>query len=314
MKKLYSPIKPYNTGKLKVSGIHNIYFEETGNPKGQPIVVLHGGPGSASKAKYRRYFNPKKYRIILFDQRGCGQSTPLGEIRENTTQDLVADIEKIRQHLQIEKWHVYGFSWGSTLALAYTETHTDKVSALMVGGIFTMTKWELNWLHNKDAQIFYPDAWEIYSKNLSKKQSSNLIDVFYKKIFSKNKNIRDRAIKDFFYWDKFRMDLIPDAEYHKGRVTKKDIASAQIYFHYAKHFGFLKEKQLLKNADKLKNIPGVILHGRYDMVCPLITAWNLHKAWPKADFEIIEATGHHTTEANKIATVIKYTDKLVKYK
>lgn len=314
MKKLYPITKPYKTGKLKVSDLHTIYFEEIGNPKGVPIVFLHGGPGSRFKPKHRRYFNPKKYRLIMFDQRGCGRSKPLGELKENTTKDLIEDMEKLRKYLEIKKWHVYGTSWGSTLALAYAEKYTQKVTALMVGSIFAFTKWELEWLHNEDAKMFYPDTWEIYSKNISKGQTKNLIDVFYKKVFSKNKTIRDKAIKDFYYWDGFRMDLIPQAEYIKGKLKKEKIASAKIYFHYAKNGAFLKEGQLIKNAHKLKNIPGAILHGRYDMICPPITAWQLHQAWPKADFHIIEASGHHSTEESKTSTIIKYTDKLLKYK
>lgn len=312
MSKLYPNIKPYNTGQLQVSKIHSIYYEESGNPQGIPIVFLHGGPGSQSKAKHRRRFNPKKYKIILFDQRGCGKSTPLGELRENNTKELVNDLEKLRSHLNIKKWHVYGFSWGSTLALAYAESHPTKVSALLVGGIFLFTKWEIDWLHEKKAHVFYPDAWQVYSQNLKRKQDKNLFNIFYKNIFSRNKKIRDKFIKDFAYWDKFRMDLIPEAKYQKGRLDKHDIASTKIYFHYTKNRGFLKENQLIKNAYRLKNIPGVILHGRYDMVCPPISAWHLHQAWPKADFHIIEASGHHSTEDSKIKLIMKYTDKFAK--
>lgn len=309
MNKLYPPIKPYKIGKLKVSKLHTLYFEEAGNPKGLPIVYLHGGPGSQIQALHRRYFNPRKYRIILFNQRGCGKSTPLGELKENTTKNLIEDIEKIREHLEIKKWNVYGSSWGSTLALTYAEKHPNKIGALIVSGIFTFTKWELAWLHNEGSQIFYPDAWEIYSRNINKGQTNNLLNIFYRKIFSNNKKLRDKAIKDFYYWDGFRMDLIPNTKYKKNKLSNIDIASAKIYFHYAKNNGFLEENQLIKNATKIKNIPGVILQGRYDMVCPPITAWSLHKAWPKANFHIIEASGHRSAEINKIDKIIYYTNK-----
>lgn len=311
MKKLYPPIEPYHKGKLRVSSIHTLYYEESGNPRGIPFLVLHGGPGSASKPDYRRYFNPKIYRIVIFDQRGCGKSTPLGELKENTTWDLVSDIEKLRGHLKIEKWHVYGSSWGSTLALAYAQTHATKVSALLVRGIWTYTKSETDWIMTEKSKLFYPDAWETYSRHLNGEEKKDVFNVLYRKIFSGNPKEKEEAIKDFNFWDEFKLNLFPEAEYKKGKPSKHDIVSTQIFFHYTKNYGFLKEDSLIKNAGKLKNIPGAIIHGRYDMICPLITAWRLHQAWPRAEFIIVECAGHRA--ANMIPEIIEYTGRLAKF-
>ena len=309
MKKLYKSIKPYRKGFLKVSGLHSLYFEESGNPKGKPIIHFHGGPGSRSKPKYRRYFNPRKYRIIMFDQRGCGKSKPMGELKENTTKYLISDIEKLRKYLKIDSWIVSGGSWGSTLALAYAQSYPKKVKALILRGIFTFTKREIDWLINEKATYFYPDVWEEYIKSIPRKERKNILLAFYKRINSKNKSIQAKAIQAFNFWDGFRMDLNPKISSPNAiEINEKNISATQIFFHYLKNNGFLKEKQLIKNIGKIRNIPSVIIHGRYDMVCPLITAWELHKAWPEAEFHIIPIVGHRLSTGKMTDRLIECTD------
>ncbi len=307
---MFKATKPHNQGFLKVSDIHKIYFEESGNPKGKPIIHLHGGPGSKSKPNYRRYYNPKSYRIIQFDQRGCGKSTPLGETRENTTQDLVEDMEKFRNHLDIRKWHVSGGSWGSTLALAYAQVYPQHASALLLRGIFTFRKIEIDWSFNDKPSYFYPDIWEYYTSPIPKSERKDLFKAFYKRLYSKDKNIQTKALKAISYWDDFKMNLISDiGDPETIQVDQKLISSFKVYFHYTKNKGFLKEGQLIKNINKVRNIPAVILHGRYDMQCPPFTAWDLHKAWPEAKFEFVSATGHRSSEPRMTKKIIEYTEK-----
>lgn len=310
MRDLYPPLKPYRRSRLQVSGLHTIYFEESGNPRGYPVIMFHGGPGSQSKPRHRRYFNPRKYRIVLFDQRGCGKSTPPGEIRENTTWDLVEDIEKLRCHLAIDRWHVFGSSWGSALALAYSEKHPQRVSALILHGIFALTKEEISWLHNSEASRFYPDAWEVYSKSI---RSRAPLQKLARRVFSGDGRTRSRAIRDSQFWDGIRMDLAADARHSRKPVSMKETADARVYFHYVRNNAFLKEGQLLRQACRLKNIQGVILQGRFDMICPPLTAWKLHKAWPQAHFHLIGSAGHRIVDKYSIDKVIEYTDRFARH-
>lgn len=307
---LYPEIDAYNNFFLKVSDLHEIYIEEAGNPNGKPVIYLHGGPGSKIKPKYRQFFNPKKYRVILFDQRGCGKSTPFGEIKENTTWDLVDDMEKIRKHLEIENWMVFGGSWGSTLALAYSEKYPERVSELFLRGVFTLRKEEVDWLCNAGPRQIFPDAYEKLVSIIPENERNDLLSAFYDRIFSADKQISQEAIIHFTYWDDKLMKLVvEDKDIIKDGVDANFISSQQIGFHYFKNYGFFEEGQLLRDAVRLKGIPGVIIQGRYDMLTPMKTAWELYKIWQTADFELIPDAGHHSSETGILEKIIEYTDK-----
>ena len=308
MRKLYRLIKPFKRESLRVSNIHRLYVEQSGNPRGESVVVLHGGPGSPSKPRHRRYYDPDKYRIIIFDQRGCGKSKPLGELRENTTQDLVEDIEKIRKHLGIDKWYVSGGSWGSTLALAYAEAHPEKVKALFLRGIYTGRKFESEWVTKMGANIFFPENWEKYSSYIPEKGRKNLTKAYAKIILKGKKKEAKEAARIASNWEGSLLRLVKKEEKVK-KFTEKDFVSARIFAHYEIHKSFLKEGQLLREADKIKNVPGFIVQGRYDMICPPITAWELHKAWPKSKMEFVTPAGHYGTEKGIIEKFLEYTDR-----
>ena len=312
MKLLYSAIEPYKTEYFKVSNTHSLYLEQSGNPKGIPILELHGGPGAKSKPDHRRYYNPKKYRIIFFDQRGCGKSKPAGETKENTTWNLVEDIEKIRKHLGIEKWIVNGGSWGSTLALAYAESHPKGVQRLILRSIFLCRKWELKELFNSDRfSVVYPDVWEEFVGFIPKQERKNLAKAYEKRIFGRDKKLQEKATQLLYLWDTVRQYLVPPVEkLNDIKVTGESINGWKIFFHYMKHNMFLKENQLIKNIDKIRKIPGAIFHGRYDMICPLQNAWDLHKAWPEAQFNIIPDASHKLSEPGTREKVMEYLERL----
>ncbi len=311
MKQLYPSIDPYKTEYLPVSKLHSLYLEQSGNQNGIPIVLLHGGPGAKSKPDHRRYYDPKKYRIIIFDQRGCGRSIPSSETIENTTWDLVEDIETIRKHLGIDKWIVIGGSWGSTLALAYAETYPHNVSRLVLRSIFLCRKWELEEFFNSDRfSVIYPDIWEEFVEFIPEKERNDLAKAYEKRMFTKDIKIRNRAIQLFSFWDLVRQQLIPEVDKPEDIVVNDKSFGWKIYFHYHNRKMFFKENQLLKNINKIRHIPGVILHGRYDLICPLQNAWDLHKAWPEAEFHIIPATSHKLSEPGMAEKWVEYFDKL----
>lgn len=314
MKQLYPKIEPIESGFLKVSEIHEIYFEKCGNPQGSPVVFLHGGPGGGVSADYRRYFDPEKYLIILFDQRGCGKSKPFAEIKENTTWDLVSDIEKLKKHLDISKWSVFGGSWGSTLALAYAQTHPSSVVALFLRGIFMLRQKELKWFYQDGASFIYPDAWEYYQNEIPEEERDDYIKAYYKRLTSDDKNIRSSAAKAWTIWEGSTSKLLPDPNMleHFGDDQFAD-AFARIECHYFTNKGFFDcDDQLLKNIDKIRNIPAIIVQGRYDVVCPMTSAWELHKAWPEAKLEIIADAGHSLSEPGIASALINATDNFIK--
>jgi len=311
MKALYPLIEPYKTEYFPVSKLHSLYLEQTGNPKGIPVIALHGGPGSKSKPDHRRYFDPKKFRIIFFDQRGCGKSIPSGETKENATWDLVSDIEKIRKHLKIEKWIVTGGSWGSALALAYAETYPNNILRLIIRSIFLCRKWELKELFNNDRfSVVYPDFWKEYVDFIPKREQRNLSKAYEKRIFGSDEKTRNRAVQLLSYWDIIRQQLIPEVKRPEDIIIDEKSFGWHIFFHYHNHKMFLKENQLIKNIKKIFHIPGVIFHGRYDMICPLQNAWDLHKAWPKAEFHVIPDASHKLSEPGTAEKVIEYMDNL----
>lgn len=307
---LFPEIEPFNSFRLKVSDIHELYIEECGNPKGQPVLFLHGGPGAGISEKHRRYFDPKHYRIILFDQRGAGKSTPHAELKQNTTWDLVADIEKIREHFEIQKWLVFGGSWGSTLALAYAETHPKSVSGLVLRGIFLCRKEEINWFYQAGAHQVFPDFWEKYEEVIPESERHDMLSAYYKKLTSGEEYERLATAKAWSTWEGSTIKLIPDIT---AMTTfggdHMALSLARIEAHYFINGCWWRtDNQLIEDIHKIRHIPSVIVHGRYDMVCPFKNAWDLHKAWPEAKFQPIAVAGHAVDEAGIIDALIRATE------
>ncbi|MFP5270055.1 prolyl aminopeptidase [Coleofasciculus sp.] len=311
MRELYPPIKPYNQGMLQVSNLHRISYEESGNPEGKPVLVLHGGPGGGSQPFYRQYFNPNQWRIVLFDQRGSGKSTPHAQLQENTTWDLVSDIEKLRLHLGIEKWVVFGGSWGSTLSLAYSQTHPEPCQGLILRGIFMLRQKELRWFYQQGASYIFPDAWEHYIKAIPEAERDDFISAYYQRLTSPDPHIRQAAAKAWSIWEASTSKLIQDPDLMQ-RFGESNFAEAfaRIECHYFINKGFFEsEDQLLRNIDRIRHIPGVIVQGRYDVVCPMISAWELHQVWSEAEFIVVPDSGHAITEPGIRRALIEATDK-----
>jgi proline iminopeptidase len=308
---LYPSLEPYNTGTLKVSDLHEIYFEECGNPKGKPVVFLHGGPGGASEPEMRRFFHPDKYRIVLFDQRGCGKSTPYASLEANTTWDLVADIEKLREHLKIDRWQVFGGSWGSTLALAYAETHPDRVTELVLRGIFLLRRKEIDWFYQSGASIIFPDAWEPFVDHIPTAERSDMLSAYYRRLTSNDPEVRLAAARIWSGWEGRTSKLIPDAgfvgHYEEDQFA---LAFARIEVHYFVNHGFLEpDDKLLRDVSRIRHIPAVMVQGRYDIVCPIDSAWALHRAWPEADLIITPDSGHSAFEPPNSRALVAATDR-----
>ncbi|MBH8563145.1 prolyl aminopeptidase [Nostoc sp. CENA67] len=311
MPELYPPIAPYLEGSLQVSDLHTIHYEESGNPQGKPIVLLHGGPGGGCLPIYRQYFNPEKWRLVMFDQRGCGRSTPHAELRENTTWDLVNDIEKLRQHLNIEKWVVFGGSWGSTLSLAYSQTHPSRCTGLILRGIFMLRQKELRWFYQEGASYIFPDAWSEYVKPIPIEERDDMLTAYYQRLTSADAQIRLECARAWSIWEGSTSKLFPDLELmQKFGNHQFATAFARIECHYFINKGFFEtEDQLLLNVDRIRHIPAVIVQGRYDVVCPMISAWELHCAWPEAEFIVIGDAGHSMMEPGICSALIAATDK-----
>ncbi len=310
MVELYPEIEPYQSGRLKVSDLHELYYEEIGNPQGKPSLYLHGGPGSGANPFYRRYFNPQKYRLIMFDQRGCGKSTPHNELRENTTQLLVSDIEKLREHLNINKWLVYGGSWGSTLALAYAQTFPERVSEMVMSGIFLGSKEEIAWVYQNGANAIFPDFWEEFISVIDTSERSDMLAA-YSRIFLKGKLPEQlKAAKAWSLWEarmlKLNIDPALESEFTADEFA---IAHARIECHYFTNDCFLRSGQLLDGVERIKNIPAVIVNGRYDMICPPKYAWQLYRAWPKAKIILSPGAGHSGRDVPNQLALIEATDK-----
>lgn len=311
MRSLYPEIEPFHTFELPVSNLHTIYVEESGNPNGKPIVFVHGGPGGGTEPKQRRYFDPQKWRIILFDQRGCGKSTPFSCLEENTTWDLVADMEKIREKLKIDRWHVFGGSWGSTLALAYAEKYPEIVLGLILRGIFLLRRSEINWFYQFGASEIYPDAWDDFLKPIPKAEQDNLLEAYYKRLTSSDIKIQQEAAEAWSTWEGRTSKLIPNTDFisHYSDAHFAN-AFARIECHYFKNRGFFEEDGwLLKNVGKIAHIPAVIVQGRYDMPCPVRGAYDLAKAWPKAELQIIADAGHSAGEHGITEALLNATDR-----
>ncbi len=313
MRELYPPIEPYQEGTLPVSDLHTLYYEQSGNPDGKPVVVLHGGPGGGCIPEYRQYFNPEKWRIIMFDQRGCGRSLPYAELRENTTWHLVADIEKLRIHLGVESWVVFGGSWGSTLSLAYSQTHPERCNGLILRGIFMLRSEELRWFYQEGASYIFPDAWEEYVRPIPPEEQHDFLTAYYQRLTSDDPQVRLEAAKAWSVWEGSTSKLYPDSDLMERFGDEQfAIAFARIECHYFINKGFFeREDQLLVNVDKIRQIPAVIVQGRYDIVCPMKTAWELHRAWPEAEFIVVPDAGHSMSEPGIKSALIAATDQFV---
>jgi proline iminopeptidase len=312
MRELYPALEAYHSGFLQVSDIHSIAYEEAGNPQGRPIVFLHGGPGGGVEPLYRQYFDPAQWRIVLFDQRGAGKSTPYADLRENTTWDLVEDIEKLRRHLGLDAWAVFGGSWGSTLALAYSETHPERCTGLVLRGIFMLRQKELQWYYQEGASFIFPDAWEEYVKPIPAAERGDMITAYYKRLTRADPQVRLEAARAWSIWEGSTSKLFPSPDLiERFRQDTFAEAFARIECHYFINGGFFdRDDQLLQNVHRIRHLPAWIIQGRYDVVCPMVSAWDLHRAWPEATLQIVSDAGHSATEAGIRSALLDATDAL----
>ena len=312
-RELYPDLQPFDTGTLAVSDLHTLYYEQAGNPEGKPVVVLHGGPGGGSEPTQRRYFDPDRYRIVLFDQRGCGRSTPHACLTANTTWDLVEDIERLRTRLGIERWQVFGGSWGSALSLAYAQTHPTRVTELVLRGIFLLRPAELRWFYQEGTSALFPDAWENFVRPIPVAERADLMTAYYRRLTGEDEAVRLECARAWSQWEAatvslhvapHRIDAFADPHFA--------LAFARIECHYFHHGGWFRDDQLLIGAGRLANIPGVIVQGRYDVVTPMMTAWALHRAWPEADLRIVPDAGHTATEPGIVHELVEATDRFAR--
>ena len=311
MKTLYPSIRPYKTQHIQVSDIHRLYVEQSGDPNGIPVVFVHGGPGAGTTPNDRRFFDPEKYRIILFDQRGAGLSKPHASLQDNTTQNLIADMEVIRKQLGVDRWVVFGGSWGSTLSLAYAQTHTERVLALVLRGIFLCRDQDIHWFYQDGASHIFPDYWEDYVHVIPKAERADMLNAYYRHLTSENEIERMAAAKAWSIWEGRCATLDPNpAVVDRFGDPHTAVAMARIEAHYFVNKIFMEKDQLTNNAHKLANIPGYIVHGRYDMVCPVDQAFALHKVWPQAALEIIRDAGHSSGEPGIVDALVRATDEV----
>ena len=308
---LYPPIEPHTTGMLQVSDVHTIAWEQSGSADGIPVVVIHGGPGGGGQPSYRQYFDPAAFNIIQFDQRGCGKSTPYAELEGNNTQASVSDLEALRAHLGLEKWHVFGGSWGSTLSLIYAQHHPERVMSLVLRGIFMCRKSELHWFYQDGASHLFPDAFEPYRNHIPTEEQSDLISAYYKRLTSDDVEIRRAAAKEWTRWEMATSRLFPDPEYlEKADDLDIAVAFARIECHYFINGIFVEEGFILKRTKAIEHIPTVIVQGRYDVVCPPRSAWELHKAMPQSRLVMVPDAGHSMGEVSIARELVAATDAL----
>ncbi|HEX8070293.1 MAG TPA: prolyl aminopeptidase [Pyrinomonadaceae bacterium] len=311
MRDLYPPIEPYDEGRLPVSPVHTLYYEQSGNPDGQPVVFLHGGPGGGTVPDYRRFFDPEAYRIVLFDQRGSGKSTPHASLEENTTWHLVDDIERLREHLGIESWHVFGGSWGSTLALAYAETHPARARSLVLRGIFLCRPREISWFYQEGASAIYPDVWEQYLAVIPEAERGDMVSAYYRRLTSEDESERLAAARAWSIWEGSTSKLFPDPDFIAQFGTDEfAVAFARIECHYFINNSFFEtDNWLVEHVGAIRHIPAVIVQGRYDVVCPMMSAWELHRAWPEADLRVVPDAGHSALEPGIRSALVEATDR-----
>ncbi len=308
---LYPPIEPHRQGYLAVGHGHEIYWEECGKPDGKPAVFLHGGPGAGCDTRARRFFDPTRYRIVLFDQRGCGRSRPHASLEHNTTWDLVADIELLREYLGIARWQVFGGSWGSTLALAYAEAYPARVTELVLRGIFLLRRSELDWFYQQGAGALYPDRWEQYVAPIPQEERGDLMQAFHRRLTGPDRAAAIAAARAWAVWEGSTSFLLTDDDnVRKWGEDEFALAVARIECHYFVNRGFLHdENQLLDDVDRIRHIPAVLVQGRYDVVCPMMTAWDLRRVWPEADFRVVPDAGHSAFEPGITDELIRATDR-----
>ncbi|TFK47682.1 proline iminopeptidase [Heliocybe sulcata] len=309
---MYPPIEPYETGKLKVSELHTLYYELSGSKDGNPVCLNAGGPGGGADEQDRSFFNPTKYKIVLFDQRGAGKSTPTACLEENTTWDLVKDLERVREHLGVDKWHVFGGSWGSTLSLAYAQAHPDRVKTLVLRGIFTLRKSELKFFYQEGASHLFPEAWDDFTAPIPEAERHDMMLAYHAQLTSVDDETRIRAAKAWSKWEMVTSKLYVDPK--QIAHAEEDVwanAFARIENHYFVNDGFMRDGQLLdqQEIDKIRHIPCTVVQGRYDVVCPATTAWALKKVWPEIEFHIVPDAGHSSREPGIAALLVKATDK-----
>ena len=313
MQSLYAEIEPYQTHRVPVSDGHTLYVEECGNPDGMPALFVHGGPGAGCERYHRQFFDPARYRIVLFDQRGCGQSTPHASLQGNHTQALVEDMEVIRAQLGIERWLVFGGSWGSSLGLVYAETHPQRVLALVLRGIFLCRPRDIHWFYQDGASCLLPDYWQDFLEPIAAEERTDMVSAYYRRLTDDDQAIRLGAAKAWSLWEGRAPTLLPKTMVvDHFSIPKTALSLARIECHYFMHDSFLSENQLIAQADKLTGIPGVIVHGRYDVVCPLEQAWELHRAWPDARLEVIADAGHSATEPGIVDALVRATDRFAR--
>ncbi len=305
---LYPAIEPFESGYLNTGDGHRVYWERCGNREGIPAVFLHGGPGAGCSPAHRRLFDPARYCVTLFDQRGCGRSTPHASLENNTTWDLVADIERLREKFAVDRWLVFGGSWGSTLALAYAETHPQRVTALIVRGIFTLTKPELDWYYQGGAAWLFPDLWEAFLKPIPEAERGDLMAAYHRRLTGDSRAAQIEAARAWSLWEGATITLLPNDQADHYGEAHYALAFARIENHYFTHGGWLEEDQLIRDAGKLKDIPGVIIQGRYDVATPARSAWRLSKAWPQARLEIVPDAGHAFDEPGILDRLVRATD------
>ena len=307
---VYPALEAYDGGSLDVGDGHTIHYEQAGNPEGKPALFVHGGPGGGTDPSQRRFWDPRAYRIVLFDQRGCGRSTPHASLEANTTPHLVADMEKLREHLAIDRWQLFGGSWGSTLSLAYAQSHPDRVSELILRGIFLVRREEVRWYYQAGASRFFPDAWESFLEPIPEDERDDLVSAYHRRLTSGVETLRLDAARAWSVWEgstsRLRVDPNLVARTSEPRFAE---AFARIECHYFVNQGFLDEGQLLRDIDRIRHIPGVIVQGRYDVVCPPKSAWDLHRVWPEAQLHLIADAGHSALEEGTAAALVAATDR-----
>ncbi len=310
MARLYPHIHPYASHRLEVDAIHNIYVEESGSPMGIPVLFVHGGPGAGCESYHRRFFDPGRYRIILFDQRGCGRSTPHAELKENSTPRLIADMEAIRELLEIERWLLFGGSWGSTLSLAYAQAHPERVFGLILRGIFLCRKREIQWFYQEGASRIFPDYWQDFLAPIPEQERDDLLGAYYRRLTGSDEVARMAAAKAWSLWEGKTASLLPDERVieHFGD-PRTAMSLARIEAHYFMNDAFLRPNQLLEEADRLADVPGVIVQGRYDLICPMESAWELHQAWPGSELVVVPDAGHSAAEQGITRALVEATDR-----
>lgn len=308
---LYPDIEPFRTGYLPVSDGHTVYYEESGNPVGKPALFIHGGPGGGTDPKQRRFFDPRAYRIVLFDQRGCGRSTPHASLQANTTWHLVEDMEVLRRHLGITRWQLFGGSWGSTLALAYAQKHPEVVSELVLRGIFLLRRQEITWFYQQGASALFPDAWEEYLEPIPLPERHDLLEAYHRRLTGADPDERLRAARAWSVWEGTTSRLIPDpVSVDRFRAEDFALAFARIEAHYFVNRGFLRtDAQLLEDVPRIRHLPCTMVQGRYDVVCPMESAWALHRAWPGARLVVVPDAGHAAFEPGIARALVQATDR-----